>query len=327
MENLNKPYKLYLSDKDNAETLALIAGSNEGMYRWQPYLKQLQQYFNIFVVDNPGIGNAPVEAVYTIEELAERYHSYITDCGVESYYLLGQSLGGFIAQAMAYKQPEKVKKLVLVSTSIGSFNQKGIIDFSIDLPTASKKALFGDDFSNNQLVEMLKNDQPYLNKITLKSKFASAVASTKFTSVDYVKEIKQKTLLIHGKQDNFLVFDNSIQLANLLPNCTLLALDKVGHLPIVEKPEIWQEIISFFNGAEIGEKIDTNFTLTLELLKYNENFKYNVNSKKFKNILAMTLAGFGSKEKRLEKFEEFLTKNKKTEFSIKSLFKKFVDKF
>tara|TARA_Y100001960_G_C14778517_1_gene884920 strand:+ start:4739 stop:5707 length:969 start_codon:yes stop_codon:yes gene_type:complete len=308
---MTKPYKLYLSDKDNAETLALIAGSNEGMYRWQPYLKQLQKHFNVFVVDNPGIGLAPVETVYTIEELAERYHSYLEDCGVTSYHLLGQSLGGFIAQAMAHKQPNAVKKLVLVSTSVGSFNQKGIIDFSIDLPTANKKALFGEDFSNKQLAAMLKNDQEHLNKITLKSKFASAMASTKFTSVDYVQDIKQQTLLIHGKQDNFLVYDNSIQLASLLDNAKMISLEKVGHLPIVEKPELWNSIIDFFNGKDIGEEVNKTFKLTPELIKYNKNFKHNVNLKKFKNVLAMTLAGFGTKEKRLEKFEEFLTKEPK----------------
>lgn len=308
---MTKPYKLYLSDKDNAETLALIAGSNEGMYRWQPYLKQLQEHFNVFVVDNPGIGLAPVEAKYTIEELAERYHSYLEECGVNSYYLLGQSLGGFIAQKMAYNQPEKVKKLVLVSTSIGSFNQIDILKFLIELPTLGKKALFGEDFTNKQLVEMLTNDQEYLNKITLKSKFASAVASTKFSSLQYAEEIKQKTLLIHGKQDQFLVFDNSLQLASLLPDNSLIALDKVGHLPLVEKPELWHSIIDFLNGKELGEEVNKTFKLNKEIIELDNRFIENVNSKKFANILAMTLAGIGTPEKRLVKFNDFLTRKKK----------------
>lgn len=305
----NKPYKLYLSDKDNAKTLALIAGSNEGMYRWKPYLAELQKHFNIFIVDNPGIGNAPVENNYTIEELAERYHIYLKECGVNSYYLLGQSLGGFIAQSMAYKQPDAVKKLVLVSTSLGSFNQVNILRFLINLPTLDKKALFGDEFSNKQLVEMLRNDQEYLNKISMKSKFVSAMASTKFTSIDYIEKIKQETLLIHGKQDQFLIPENSTQLASLLPNSRLLLLDKTGHLPIVEQPIIWNDIIKFFNGGKVGYKIEPSFKLTEDLKEYNKNFIDNVNSKKFKNILVMTLAGIGSTEKRLAKFEKFVSSN------------------
>lgn len=320
---MNKPYKLYISDKDNAPTLALIAGSVEGMYRWQPYLKQLQEHFNVFVVDNPGVGLAKAENSFTIEILAERYHEYLQDCGVKSYYLLGHSLGSFIAQKMAHNNPNAVKKIVLISSSIGSFNHEGIIDFVINMPKIDPmRSFFGELYSDLQYKKFIENELKYTGThVTMASRFAFAMASTKFTSVSYIQEIDQPTLLIHGKQDNLLDFENALQLASLLPNNRLLALDKIGHIPVLEQDNLFDDIIKYLNGEKIGIKIEKNFKLTNDLLEFDKTFITNTNSKKFKNLLAMTLAGIGSTEKRLAKFNTFLASKPK-----ESLFKRIINK-
>ena len=61
---------------------------------------------------------------YSIEEMAEDTITRIEELGLKDLYLFGVSQGGMIAQYIALKQKDLVKKLVLASTTSRFPNEK-----------------------------------------------------------------------------------------------------------------------------------------------------------------------------------------------------------
>ena len=57
---------------------------------------------------------------YTIDRIAEVARHVLDHTGHERADVLGYSLGGAVAQRLAFKEPERVRRLVLVSSSCGA---------------------------------------------------------------------------------------------------------------------------------------------------------------------------------------------------------------
>ena len=70
--------------------------------------------------DNRGIGESEIPpGPYTVEQMAGDALRVLDEAGVERAHVLGASLGGFIAQALARRASRARRRLVLACTSPG----------------------------------------------------------------------------------------------------------------------------------------------------------------------------------------------------------------
>jgi pimeloyl-ACP methyl ester carboxylesterase len=100
--------------------LLLIAGVGYGGWFWHKIVPPLSQHYQVITFDNRGAGGSDkVDGPYTVSMMAADTAGLLDALGITQAYILGHSLGGFIAQELIITRPELVSKLILASTNFG----------------------------------------------------------------------------------------------------------------------------------------------------------------------------------------------------------------
>ena len=103
--------------------LLLVNGYAATAKDWDPtFLAALEHSFELICPDNRGIGSTSpndLDGPLTIESMAIDLEALLEARGIESLPVVGWSMGGFIAQALAVRAPQRLEALVLLSTDAG----------------------------------------------------------------------------------------------------------------------------------------------------------------------------------------------------------------
>ena len=102
--------------------LVLITGLSATMDDWAPpFVDALAAHHRVVVFDNAGIGStAALGSPLTITKMADQTSALITTLGLGRSDVLGWSMGGMIAQALAVRHPGQVRRLILAATQPGT---------------------------------------------------------------------------------------------------------------------------------------------------------------------------------------------------------------
>jgi pimeloyl-ACP methyl ester carboxylesterase len=102
--------------------LVLIMGLGGTMDDWAPtFVDRLGAHFRVVVLDNAGVGEtAALGPPLTITAMANQVSALITSLHLGRTAVLGWSMGGMTAQALAVLHPSQVSRLVLASTQAGT---------------------------------------------------------------------------------------------------------------------------------------------------------------------------------------------------------------
>ena len=112
---------LYYEIHGSGEPLLLLQGLGYPCEMWFSQVPVFSKDFTTIIFDNRGTGRSDKpDEVYTIQQMAGDTIALLNDLGVPLAHILGVSMGGLIAQEMAIEFPDRVKKLVLISTHYGT---------------------------------------------------------------------------------------------------------------------------------------------------------------------------------------------------------------
>jgi pimeloyl-ACP methyl ester carboxylesterase len=102
--------------------LVLIMGASWNMEGWDPRLVHaLAQHNRVVMFDNSGVGRTQqLPPPVTIDAMADQTSALIDTLGLGRPDVLGWSMGGMIAQALAVLHPAQVRRLVLCATYPGT---------------------------------------------------------------------------------------------------------------------------------------------------------------------------------------------------------------
>ena len=108
----------------DASPLLLIAGWGQSSCFWDRFLPYLDGAGGAarppIRVDNRETGSAgPCPEGFTVEDMAADALAAVDAAGADRFSVVGHSMGGMIAQALAFMVPERIERLVLVSTRPG----------------------------------------------------------------------------------------------------------------------------------------------------------------------------------------------------------------
>ncbi len=238
--------------------LVLIHGWGMHGGVWQSIIKQLAKNYMLYIVDLPGMGYSRTIEPYELYRLAEEVEEVIP--GVSD--VLGWSLGGLIAQHIAYTQPDRIRRLILVGTTPCFINQsdwgKGIAP---DYFTEFARSV--DDDYKRTMIKFLtlqcmkaKNARDTIKQ--LRHGFNLKPAPTQQTlkqslqillQTDLREEstnIHKPTLLIHGDRDTLAPVQAAHWMMQHLPRGFLRVISGAAHAPFLSHSEQFIEALDQF---------------------------------------------------------------------------------
>jgi pimeloyl-ACP methyl ester carboxylesterase len=240
--------------------LVLVQGVGFDADAWAPVLGRLRRQFRLVVVDNRGVGGSDeASGWHGVPAMAADVVAVLDAEHIESAHLMGVSLGGMVAQELAITHPERVDRLVLVSTTSGW-------PFTFPLPARSGRLLVLDpvlprrNAVRRHVRNMVSRDsiaaRPQL--VEQMSAYLEARRNAPRTGrqqmlagATYVGGLRQHrisatTLVLHGTSDTVADPRNAGVLAAQIPNAEVVMFPDAGHLLFWESPERFCSVVTGF---------------------------------------------------------------------------------
>ena len=110
---------LHICDSEVGEkTVVLLHGYLESMLVWEEFIPLIYKSVRVVVLDIPGHGISEVKGeVHTMDYLADVVASALKVLGIEKAYLVGHSMGGYVALAVCERHPQAVAGVVLLHST------------------------------------------------------------------------------------------------------------------------------------------------------------------------------------------------------------------
>lgn len=101
------------------EFLVLIMGYSGDQTGWIFQTSAFKKYYCVITFDNRGVGKTDKPGgAYSTKMMADDTVGLMDHLGIKKAHVLGVSMGGMTAQAVAVNYPERINKLVLVPCNI-----------------------------------------------------------------------------------------------------------------------------------------------------------------------------------------------------------------
>jgi pimeloyl-ACP methyl ester carboxylesterase len=244
------------SGKPSDPTILLIMGAMASAVWWpEEFCRQLaERGRRVIRYDHRDTGRSvsyePGQINYSVEDLADDVVGVLDAYGIERAHLVGMSLGGFLAQLVALKYPDRVLTLTLIATerlgpgdpNIPSVDQKimdyharaGSLDWSdkdavVEWQVRGWRLLSGSERPFDEATIRALSHQDVNRTKNLLTSMNHALLSGGEEWFNRFDEIRVPALVIHGTDDPVLRYAHGEALAKVLPQATLLTLEGAGH--------------------------------------------------------------------------------------------------
>jgi 3-oxoadipate enol-lactonase len=101
----------------HADTVVLLHSLALDRRVWRPVVGALAESRTVVVVDLRGHGESADDADFTVEDMADDVARTMAELGRDRAAVVGMSMGGSVAQAVAIRHPDRVGALGLIDTT------------------------------------------------------------------------------------------------------------------------------------------------------------------------------------------------------------------
>jgi pimeloyl-ACP methyl ester carboxylesterase len=242
--------------------LVLVAGIASDSQSWLPAVGPLAEHFTVIAYDDRGVGRtAPHNAKVSTTLLADDCAALIEHLGAAKVHVLGHSMGGFVAQELAARRPDRVDRLILVGTALENTvrNDTLLLDMTRSLESgADPEAWFREFFrwiftarffqDETAVADALRLAVEYRYRQTPERFRRQVEAVARFVAVD-PSRIRAKTLVMTGSEDLPFPPEEGGALAEEVPNAEFLLVPGTAHSIHMEAADAFVDaVLRFLEG-------------------------------------------------------------------------------
>ena len=261
---------LHCVQSGSGPPLLLIPGLGMDNTYYRLAIPRLSRDFAVHAVDPRGIGQSTKSPPpYSVEGWADDFAPLIDAIGVGPVHVLGSSLGGAMALALAARHPDKVRSLIVV----GGFSEldratelnfrlrmklverlgmsEEVADY-MGLWTLTRKFINSEEgysvMRANQANIRNNSPQLYLAFLEALLRWGRCLPGQqnerKFT--EELGAIRAPTLVVTSDNDHLIPAELSELIAARIKGAQLAVMPGAGHIPFMEQPEKAAEIVTDF---------------------------------------------------------------------------------
>ncbi|CUT05206.1 alpha/beta fold hydrolase [Candidatus Chrysopegis kryptomonas] len=242
--------------------LVFIHGSGPGVSAWANWRLTLPFFaengFEVFAPDVVGFGytERPENFEYNHKSRVKHIVDFIKHFDLKEVNIVGNSMGGALALAVALEIPERIRKLVIM----GSVGVKFPITEGLEFIWGYKPSIE----NMRKVIWYLSSNPELVGEELVRLRYEASIQPgfqetyekmfyppyqkhlDEMDVEDRLSEIKIPTLVIHGKLDKVIPYQISIRIFEKLPNAHLHIFGDCGHWTQIEKKDEFNELVKDF---------------------------------------------------------------------------------
>jgi 3-oxoadipate enol-lactonase len=254
-------HELHYLRRGEGPPLLLIMGMSGTHLTWgNTFLHALEQDFDLISYDHRNIGmSAQTDEPFTIADLADDAAVLLGELGLESAHMLGISMGGMVAQELALRRPELVRRLVLGCTYAGGpggrlANPEVVQRLAGAFNAGNREERLRTGWELNVSAPYAADARAFeaFRDVALKLPVPVPAIMAQMHAIgghdthDRLKGIEAPTLVIHGTEDQMLPVENGRLIAAEIPGARAEILEGVGHAFFLERAEQSAQLVKDF---------------------------------------------------------------------------------
>jgi pimeloyl-ACP methyl ester carboxylesterase len=250
---------LSYTDNERGLPIVFLHGFCEDKSIWVDFVKPLVDFQRLICIDLPNFGQSPAMPDATIEKMSAAVIKTLDDLGIEKCILIGHSLGGYVALAVAEFYPYRLLGLALFHSTafadsperkenrnkaIQNIKQNGVEPFVRalipSLFSPAKRENSEIKIAINHLIEKAKK-LPAENLI-----YTLEAMRNRKERIEVLKQVNIPILFLLGKDDVAVPLEASLSQCHLPQNSVVHSLAEVGHMGMIEAPIEFAKAIKNF---------------------------------------------------------------------------------
>ena len=266
VNGINVHYKTY---GQGGPFFILLHGFGASLFSWHEVTAPLAEMGTVIAYDRPAFGltERPLEwdgeSPYSQESQVELAIGLMDTLGIEQAILVGNSAGGTISMLTTLKYPERVQSLILVDPAV--YAGGGAPAWSRPLLGTPQMRHLGPLVARQiqtrgpELVELAWHDPAKITPEILegyqkplrvdnwdKALWELTVSSRESGLAERLSEFDLPVLVITGDDDRIVPTEQSLRLAEEIPNAQLAVIPQCGHVPHEECPDVFMQAVTNF---------------------------------------------------------------------------------
>jgi 2-succinyl-6-hydroxy-2,4-cyclohexadiene-1-carboxylate synthase len=258
------------------DPLVLLHGFTGSAATWEPHMSELARGFFTVAIDHLGHGqsDAPADPErYAIGFAAEDILSVLDQLHIDRAHVLGYSMGGRVALALAIIAPERLSALILESASPGlpaaearrergardaalaaSIERDGVEAFADRwerLPLFASQTQLPDDVRSRLRAQRLRN-----TPAGLANSLRGLGQGVQAPMHEYLPEVRIPTLVLAGALDPDYC-ERGREMNRLIPGARLEIVPDAGHAIHLEQPEAFRRLVLEFLDRRSRAEVKT----------------------------------------------------------------------
>lgn len=234
---------LNFNDLGKGLALVLLHGFCEDLTIWKELANNLQEEFRVVCIDLPGFGKSKV-LQDDLDFWAKACFEVLDKQEIQSFSLIGHSLGGYVALAMMEQAPTRIRQFVSFHSSPYSDSEErkanrlkqvahietyGVKTFTKQLIPS----LFAPEYSGSGLELSLKLAEEQSPEGIISALKAMRLRPDRS---ELFKNFDSPILLLSGHHDVLLPIADQNLLAESSKNAKIHVLTESGHMGMLEEP-------------------------------------------------------------------------------------------
>ncbi len=243
---------VHYRDEGQGMPLVLLHAAPSSLQTFDGVAAEFSSKYRVIRPDLPGYGLTGPNATndYSLQWYTRFLDSFMNALHIDSCYMAGNSFGGRLAAELAYEQPVRVKKLVLIDSDGYPADDSGVLGIRMARTPLLRpivryvtprffiamnlKEVFA---SRNVPAEIVDRYYDLLRRTGNRDTFIAMSNRQPEDVSDHIKSLKIPTLILWGKEDTVFPPRYAEYFHRDIAGSRVIIYDGVGHMPQEVIPE------------------------------------------------------------------------------------------
>ena len=237
--------------------VVLLHGFAEYARIWDQQKEHLSEHFQVIAPDLPGTGNNPLTNALSIESMADDVFATLQASGIEKAVIIGHSMGGYVALALAEKYPGLLQGL-------GLFHSTALPDTEEKKETRRKAIKLMEQYGSESFIKQafpgmfsagFRNKHPesveaYVNMgiacplASMEAYYEAMIERPDRTTI--LSSVQVPVLFVIGKDDTAVPLQSILPQVSLPRTSSIYIFGETGHMGMLEVPDASCQLLQQF---------------------------------------------------------------------------------